>query len=66
MIELLNQAEKRGRLAIVRVLLQDTRIHPSDPECTALIHASRGHVEIVKLLLQDSRVDPSVQNNQAL
>src|SRR5947208_562907 len=54
-------------LEIIKVLLQDKRIDPSNHNNSAIGCASEnGHIEIVKLLLQDPRVDPSASDNFAI
>jgi len=42
---------------VVKLLLQDERVDPSDNNNWAIQMASKnGHIEVVKLLLQDKRV----------
>lgn len=54
-------------IEIIRTLLEDGRIDPSENDNEALIIASaRGDVDTVRLLLTDPRVDPSARNNEAL
>ena len=53
-------AAKAGNLEVVKLLLTDNRVDPSDDDNLAIIWAaSRGHHEVVKTLLADNRVDPS-------
>lgn len=55
-------AAEHGRAEVVRLLLQDERVDPTD----ALQYAVRqGHAAVVELLLRDNRVDPSIGNNKA-
>src|SRR3972149_2705194 len=64
--KLFNKACKHDHIEVVKLLLQDTRVDPSDQNNAAILLASgSGHIEVVKLLLQDTRVDPSDQNNLA-
>ena len=50
-------ASNNGHLDIVKLLLNDSRVDPSDRNNYAIRIASQyGHTEIVKLLLNDSRV----------
>lgn len=51
-------ASKNGHADIVRVLLRDSRVDPSE----AIAHTK--HNRIAKLLLADPRVDPTVQDNR--
>jgi hypothetical protein len=49
---------------IIKVLLSDPRVDPSDENNYAIRLASYyGYLKIVKLLLSDPRVDPSDENN---
>ena len=60
-------ASFNGHVEIVKVLLKDKRVDPSDKENIAIRLASmNGHLEIVKALLKDSRVDPSDDDNCAI
>src|SRR6185503_9095679 len=60
-------ASQKGHIDIVRLLLEDTRVDPSEFDNQALYNAcSYHHLKVVKLLLTDPRVDPSTQNNLAL
>ena len=60
-------ASNFGRINVVKRLLLDSRVDPSDQDNIALIMASElGYIEIVELLLSDSRVDPSDQINRAI
>ena len=46
-----------GYIEIVKILLQDNRVDPSDRNNYAIQCAmENGHIEIVKLLLKDKRV----------
>jgi len=50
-----------GHSEVVKLLLQDPRVDPSDDDNYAILLASgNGHLEIVKLLLQDPRVKNSL------
>src|SRR3990170_2153039 len=65
--KLFKLACKNNNIEVVKLLLQDLRVDPSDQSNDAIIWASQsGHVEIVKLLLQDPRVDPSGKDNKAI
>src|SRR3989304_5945772 len=65
--ELFKCACKYDQIEVVKLLLQDPKVDPSDQNNYAIRLASRkGHVEVVKLLLQDSRVNPSDHNNEAI
>jgi hypothetical protein len=56
-----------GHVEVVRLLLNDARVDPSDINNEAIRLASQnGHVEVVKLILNDPRVDPSDINNEAI
>jgi ankyrin repeat protein len=60
-------AYEYGYHEVVKLLLQDPRVNPSDNSNSAIRYASdKGYLEIVKLLLQDPRVDPSDDGNQAI
>src|SRR5690606_28065679 len=60
-------ASRNGHAAVVRMLLQDERIDPSDENNEAIqMASSRGHFCIVRLLLQDGRTDPSTDSDWAL
>ena len=51
---------KKGHVDVVRLLLEDDRVDPSDNGNAAIINASEhGHVEVVRLWLEDDRVDQS-------
>ena len=51
-------------IKIVKILLKDERVDPSDQNNDAIQWASNnGYYKIVKLLLKDKRVNPSVHNN---
>ena len=57
----------RGRVEIVRRLIQDKLVDPSVDNNYAILSASEfGRIDIVELLLQDCRVDPSVNNNDPI
>ena len=50
-----------GHSEVVKLLLQDPRVDPSDDDNYAILLASdNGHSEVVKLLLQDERVKNSL------
>jgi ankyrin repeat protein len=56
-----------GYLEIVELLLNDSRVDPSDDNNQAIRKACCfGHYKIVELLLNDSRVDPSANYNEAI
>jgi hypothetical protein len=56
-----------GRIEVVKKLLKDPRVDPSNCDNYAIKWASRnGHIEVVNILLEDPRVDPSDTNNYAL
>jgi hypothetical protein len=60
-------ASHDGNVEVVKRLLNDPRVDPSDRYHEAIRCASiNGHVEVVKLLLNDPRVDPSADNNAAI
>ena len=60
-------ASRNGYLEIVKPLLSDSRVDPSDDNNYAIRWASEnGHLEIVELLLSDLRVDPSDDDNYAI
>jgi Ankyrin repeats (3 copies) len=62
-----NWASNNGHLEIVKELLKDKRVDPSDDNNYAIRWASEnGHLEVVKELLKDKRVDPSANNNEAI
>ena len=53
----IRQASMNGHIEIVRLLLKDGRVDPSDLNNWAIREASiYGHTDIVKLLLDDPRV----------
>ncbi len=61
------EAAKHENIFLVKKLLQDPRVDPSDNSNFVIRWASEnGHLEIVRLLLQDPRVDPSRFNNYAI
>lgn len=51
-----------GQKEIVKLLLNDPRVDPSDQNNKAIMQSS--DEEIIKMLLNDPRVDPSDQNNR--
>jgi len=54
-------------IEIIKTLLKDNRVDPSDRDNYAIkVASTNGHTETVKLLLQDDRVDPSDNNNMAI
>ena len=60
-------AAENRHLEIVKLLLTDSRVDPSDWNNLAIIWAAmNGHLEVVKLLLTDPRVDPGDQYNLAI
>lgn len=53
----IRMASKYGHLEIVRLLLDDKRVDPTDRDNDAIWSAyENGHVDVVKLLLKDERV----------
>ncbi len=61
------KTNREGFIDIVKRLLQDKRVDPSDDNNYAIKAASgKGFSDIVKFLLQDKRVDPSDDNNFAI
>lgn len=57
-------ASAMGHLEIVKLLLKDARVDPSDQSNMAVISAClNGHHEVVRLLMTDSRVDISEDCN---
>lgn len=64
----LGTASKHNQLAILNMLLMDSRIKPSAESFSrAFCSACRyGHLEVVNRLLQDERVDPSARDNMAI
>ena len=60
-------AIENGQLEVVKALLEDKRVDPSDDKNLAIQRASScGHLEVVKALRKDKRVDPSDDNNLAI
>jgi len=60
-------ATRKGHVMIVKLLLADPRVDPSEHANGPIRTASQnGHAEVVKLLLTDKRVDPSVKDNWAI
>lgn len=65
--EVLVAASKKGDIKIVKVLLKDVKVNPSNHNIDALLWASEyGHAEIVKLLLEDGRFDPRYNRSYSL
>jgi Ankyrin repeats (3 copies) len=65
--EALRWACEHGDIDIVRMLLADPRVDPSEASQDAIKWASNeGHMEIVRMLLADPRVDPSADDQIAL
>jgi ankyrin repeat protein len=57
----------KERLEIIKLLLDDPRVDPSDNSDTCIQYASEsGNFEIVWLLLSDPRVNPGANNNYAI
>lgn len=57
------QEEFQGYVKIVKLLLKDPRVDPSDSDNNAICDAGYlGWTEMVRLLLQDPRVDPTVRH----
>ena len=66
-ISVIDLAIKKGHLEIVKLLLEDSRIDPSEEGSFVLGLASEyGHLDIVQLLLQCPQVDPSDKNNYSI
>lgn len=61
---ILPDACEHGRLAIVKVLLQDERVIPTEKSLS--LASINGHVEVMKVLLADKRIDPTANTNDAL
>ena len=60
-------SSRRGILSVVRELLRNDRVDPSDHHNYVIRWASiNGYIEVVKLLLADERVDPSDYDNYAI
>jgi hypothetical protein len=60
-------AAENGEVEMVRHLLSNNLVDPSDYGNDAILSASsNGHIEVVKLLLSDERVDPSADENDAI
>jgi hypothetical protein len=66
--DLILTAAQRGHLEVVKVLMADDRIDPSDSNSNRVIiyAAMAGHVDVVRQLLTDPRVDPGAQRNGTL
>jgi ankyrin repeat protein len=63
--ELKPELKGYNKMSNAVILLNDSRVDPSNEDNQAIINASiQGHFEIVQLLLQDPRVDPSA--NEAI
>ena len=55
------EASENGRLEVVRLLLNDTRVDPTASRNLAIQWASgHGHHDVVHLLLEDGRAEPTV------
>jgi hypothetical protein len=60
-------AAQRGHAGILRLLLADSRLSPSDHDNMAIRQAAlRCKLDAVQILMTDKRVDPSTCNNFAL
>jgi hypothetical protein len=63
-------AYKKGHYELVKILMNDTRVDPSDQENASLLAAAakKGdvYVNIVKLLLSDPRIYPSDRKNDII
>ncbi|KAI8900063.1 ankyrin repeat-containing domain protein [Globomyces pollinis-pini] len=60
-------AGENGHAEVIKLLLQDDRIDPTEDDSQALRLASEnGHLEVVELLLEDGRADPSDDDNYAI
>jgi hypothetical protein len=52
---------------VVKLLLKDPRVDPTDNDNKALLEAiRRRRTEVVKLLLDDKRIDPNYNDNEAI
>ena len=61
------RAVQYGKTDIVKLLLDDHRVNPSDQKNKLIIYAAQGgRIQIVKLLLADPRVNPIDENNRAI
>ena len=58
-------ASQNGHDKVVRLLLADPRVDPSDSDIIKFA-SKNGHSTVVELLLEDPRVDPSVDYNLSL
>ncbi|KAJ3303483.1 hypothetical protein HDV03_003760 [Kappamyces sp. JEL0829] len=64
---LFKEAVERGDVESATILLQDSRLNPSEYDDAAFRTAcSRGLLQIVQLLLQNRLVDPTTREHQAL
>lgn len=60
-------ASQNGHSDIVKLLLSDPRVDPTDDNNFSIIMASKnGHREVVKLLLNDNRIIPAKYSNYAI
>jgi len=60
-------AASNGAIKVVRLLLGDERVNPSNQHNRAIRWAAiNGHLEVVRLLLGDARVNPADQHNEAI
>lgn len=67
MQEVFWEACLRGKVDLVRELIEDPRVDPAAEDNWAISDAAyRGHARIVQMLLADARVDPSVRRNEPL
>src|SRR3990172_5141711 len=58
---------RHSKIEMIKILLQDIKVDPSDQHNIAIIWASiKGLLDVAKLLLQDPRVDPSDQGDRAI
>ena len=67
MQDVFQEACRFGHIAVVKALLADKRVDPTDDDNCAIRWASYyGRIEVVKALLADKRVDPTARNNEAI
>jgi hypothetical protein len=57
-------ASEHGRVEVVKLLLQDSRVDPSAGHNYSIKAAAEfGYVKVVRELLKSPKVDPTVENN---
>jgi hypothetical protein len=60
-------ASGNGHFDVVKLLLEQQNVDPSDYNNEAIVWAVRNnHIDVVKLLIADPRVDPSEPHNKAI